>query len=82
MAGMSAGGGQAAQAPRAVEDLLYDYLSREVPDASEGEWRAAARLLNERGHRSLGLEPASALREAQETAGELRKILVRRQRDR
>jgi len=76
MFGMSAGSGQSEQAPKAVEDLLYDYLAGEVPEASERQWRAAARILNESGHRSIGLEPSLALSEAKRTATKLQEIFA------
>jgi hypothetical protein len=76
MAGVSASRGHKEQPPKAVEDVLYDYLAGQVPHASERQWRAAARVLNESGCRSIGLKPALALSEARKTATKLQKIFA------
>jgi|HubBroStandDraft_5_1064220.scaffolds.fasta_scaffold883470_1 hypothetical protein len=73
---MSLRAGYRQQPPKAVEDLLYDYLAEEVPEASENQLRAAARILNESGYRGLGHEPTYALRLAEETAATLREIFA------
>ena len=65
----------AQQAPMML-GAVYEFLSEKLPKVSEDKLKMAAMVLDESGRRADELDPLECAEDADQTAGELRRIFT------